>query len=193
MLILGVDTAGEGVSLALGDGLRVWSSRRRARSAEAALWPALEALLKKAGKRLEDLGAVACIVGPGRFTAVRLGVTFSDMLARTRAIPAVGLTRFEACAPSLPERDGVYALVVPAPREESYLQLWRRCGKRVAAEAPPGWAAAGALESAAGGAPRLDASSSSARELLAPARRLLASRRRAPLRPLYLKPANYAK
>ncbi|MBI5595171.1 MAG: tRNA (adenosine(37)-N6)-threonylcarbamoyltransferase complex dimerization subunit type 1 TsaB, partial [Elusimicrobia bacterium] len=159
MLILGVDTAGEGVSLALGDGSRVWALRRRARSAEAVLWPALEALLKKAGKKLGDLGGVACVVGPGRFTAVRLGVTFCDMLARSRGIPAVGLTRFEACAPALADKaQGRYALVVPSPREENYLQLWRRDGKGARAEASPAWAAAGALDAAVGAAVKVDAS-----------------------------------
>ncbi|MBI2362225.1 MAG: tRNA (adenosine(37)-N6)-threonylcarbamoyltransferase complex dimerization subunit type 1 TsaB [Elusimicrobia bacterium] len=194
MLILGVDTAGEGVSLALGDGARVWALRRKARSAETVLWPALEALLGKAGKTLSELGGVACVTGPGRFTAVRLGVTFCDMLARSRGVPAVGLTRFEACAPTLAAKaEGPYALVVPSPREEAYLQLWRRSGRTVAAEAPPVWTAAGALDAAAGAAVRVDASAASARELLGPARRLLAARRRPALRPLYLKPANYAK
>lgn len=192
MLVLSVDTAGEGVCLALGDGARGWSARRKARSAEGALWPALAALLKKAGRRLDDLDAVACLVGPGRFTAVRLGVTFCDMLARARALKAVGVTRFEACAPSL-KADGRYALVVPAPREESFVQLWRVKKGRAVPEGPAHWVAAGALDAAVGDAARVDASFSSAKEALAPALLKLKARRPPPLRPLYLKPANYAK
>ena len=88
-VILAVDTAGDGVSLALGDGTKVWASRRKVKAADEALWPALEALLKKAKKRLTDLEGVACVTGPGRFTAVRIGVTFADTLARARGIPGI--------------------------------------------------------------------------------------------------------
>ncbi|MDE2293119.1 MAG: tRNA (adenosine(37)-N6)-threonylcarbamoyltransferase complex dimerization subunit type 1 TsaB, partial [Elusimicrobia bacterium] len=97
-MTLAVDTAGEGVSLALGEGGKVWSVRRAGARAETALWPALEALLKKARRKLSDVGAVVCATGPGRFTAVRVGVTFSEMLARSLGVPAYGATRFEAAA-----------------------------------------------------------------------------------------------
>ena len=89
-LILAVDTAGDGVSLALGVGETTWSVRRRAKAADEALWPALEALLKKAKKRLSDVKGVACVTGPGRFTAVRIGVTFADSLAHACGLPVVG-------------------------------------------------------------------------------------------------------
>lgn len=187
-LILAVDTAGDGVCLALGDGEKAWSVRRRAKAADEALWPALEGLLKKAGKRLPDLAGIACVTGPGRFTAVRVGVTFADSLARARGIPAVGLTRFEAYAPRLKGAARV-GLVVPALREEWFLQIWTGRGP----EAAPVWVAAGGLDAALAGAEQVDASAASAKDLLAPARARLAAKRVPPLRPLYLKPANYSK
>ncbi|TBR21015.1 tRNA (adenosine(37)-N6)-threonylcarbamoyltransferase complex dimerization subunit type 1 TsaB [bacterium] len=187
-LILAVDTAGDGVSLALSDGKKTWSLRRQTKAADEALWPALDSLLKKAKARLSDLKGVACVTGPGRFTAVRIGVTFADSLARARGLPVVGLTRFEAFAPRL-KTPGRFGLVVPTFREESYLQLWTEEGPA----APPTWVAAGGLPAALAGAVQIDASPASAKDLLAPARALLAKKRRPPLRPLYLKPANYAK
>ena len=187
-LILAVDTAGDGVSLALGDGDKTWSARRKVKAADEALWPALEALLKKAEKRLSDVKGVACMTGPGRFTAVRIGVTFADTLARARGIPVVGLTRFEAFAPRLkgPGRSG---LVVPTFREESYLQIWTERGPA----APATWVAANGLEAALAGATHVDVTAASAEDLLAPARARLGATRLPPLRPLYLKPANYVK
>lgn len=190
-LLLAVDTAGDGVSLALGDGVRSWGVRRAAARADEALWPALESLLKKAGARLGDLGGVACVTGPGRFTAVRVGVTFAGTLAGARGLETAGFTRFEACAPSLAGADdGLFGLVVPALRDESYLQLWRKAGERLGPAAAPVWVPAGGLPAALGDAARVDASSAGAAELLlrAPARLS-----KAPLEPLYLKPANYAK
>lgn len=187
-LILAVDTAGDGVSLALSDGAKSWASRRKAKAADEALWPALEALLKKAKKRLSDLRGVACMAGPGRFTAVRIGVTFADALARARGIPVVGLTRFEAYGARL-KGPGRFGLVVPTFREESYLQIWTERGPA----APPTWVAANGLEAALAGAARVDVTSASAKDLLAPARARLAAKRLPPLRPLYLKPANYSK
>jgi len=187
-LILAVDTAGDGVSLALGDGAKVWSVRRKVKAADEALWPALDGLLKKARRTLADLRGVACMTGPGRFTAVRIGVTFADTLARARGIPVVGLTRFEAFGLRLkgPGRQG---LVVPTFREESYLQLWTERGPA----APPTWVAAGGLEAVLGGAEKVDVSSASAEDLLGPARERLGAKSLPLLRPLYLKPANYVK
>lgn len=186
-LILAVDTAADGVALALGDGRRVWTLRRRAKAADEALWPALEALLRKAGKRLGDLDGLACVTGPGRFTAVRVGVAFTDALSRALGVPAAGLTRFEAFAPRL-KGSGRRALVVPSVREESFLQLWTERGPA----APPVWVAAGGVPAAAEGAPLVEAAAG-ARDLLGPARARLAEPHLPPLRPLYLKPASYAK
>lgn len=189
--LLAVDTAGDSVDLALDDGSRV---RRKAKRADEALWPALEALLYKAGRRLDALGGVVCAIGPGRFTAVRIGVTFADMLARSRGVPVVGLTRFAAYAPKLADGpDGIYGLVIAALREESYLQVWRKTGAKIVPAAEPVWVPAGGLEAALGGALRRDAGTAAAADLLGPGRILLGARRRGPLRPLYLKPANYAK
>lgn len=186
-LILAVDTAADGVSLALGDGRKVWTLRRKAKAADEALWPALEALLKKASRRLADLEGLACVIGPGRFTAVRIGVAFTDALSRALGVPAVGLTRFEAFAPRL-QGPGRAALVVPALREESYLQVWTGRGP----SSPPLWVAAGGVPAAAQGA-RVVEAAADARDLLGPARARLARKGLPPLRPLYLKPANYAK
>ena len=187
-LILAVDTAGDGVSLALGLGDRTWTVRRQAKAADEALWPALEALLKKAKKRLSDVAGLACVVGPGRFTAVRIGVTFADTLARARGLPVVGLTRFEAFAPRL-KGPGRFGLFVPTFREESYLQLWTERGPA----APATWVAANGLGPALAGAAHVDVTSASAKDLLAPARERLAKKSLPLLRPLYLKPANYSK
>ncbi|TPW21572.1 MAG: peptidase M22 [Elusimicrobia bacterium] len=187
-LILAVDTAGDGVALALGVGEEVWSVRRKVKAADEALWPVLEALLKKAKKRLSDLEGIACVTGPGRFTAVRIGVTFADTLARARGVPVVGLTRFEAFAPRL-KGPGRHGLVVPTFRDESYMQVWTERGPA----APATWVAANGLEAALAGAVHVDVTSASAKDLLAPARARLGAKRLPPLRPLYLKPANYVK
>lgn len=187
-LILAVDTAGDGVALALGDAAKVWSVRRKAKAADEALWPALEALLKKAKRRLPDLVGVVCMTGPGRFTAVRIGVTFADSLARARGIPVVGMTRFEACNPHV-DPQGWCGMVIPALRGEWFMQHWGEFGGLSA----PKWVPADGLEAALSGAFRIDASRASAKELLAPGRERLAAKRLPPLRPLYLKPANYSK
>ncbi|MBI3299856.1 MAG: tRNA (adenosine(37)-N6)-threonylcarbamoyltransferase complex dimerization subunit type 1 TsaB [Elusimicrobia bacterium] len=192
--LLAVDTAGDSVDLAVDDGGRVRRLRRAVRHADDALWPALESLLKKAGLRLEGLRGIVCATGPGRFTAVRIGVTFADTLARARGVPVVGLTRFAAFAPRLKGGpDGLHGLVIPALREESYLQIWRKKGASITPAADPAWAAAGGLNTALDGALPQDASGATAADLIEPGRRLLALKRRPSLSPLYLKPANYSK
>ncbi len=193
MLILAVDSAGEGLTMALGDGGRTWQVGRTAHDSDESLWPALDSLVKKAKRRLQDIKAVAAAVGPGRFTAVRVGVTFADTVARALGVPAVGLTRFDAMAEGLAGEDGAVGLVIETFRGEAYLQRWTKEGDSMTPAAKPTWVAAGGLAAALAGARQVDARGVAAAGLLGPARRRLRGGRPPPLRPLYLKPANYKK
>lgn len=188
MNILAVDSAGEALTLAVGDGRGASASVsvRPARQDEA-LFPALRRLLKKARLALEDLDAVAAASGPGRFTGIRIGMIFADMLARSLGKPALAISRLEALAARSPAGSKPVRVVLAGFRGEAYAQefkavrgLWRPAGE-------PEWLAPGRDHALTPGPPP------SAADLLVPARRLLDGGRLPPFRPLYLKPANYQK
>lgn len=62
------------------------------------LFAAIDAALAEAGASRADLGAVACDVGPGSFTGVRVGLAACQGIALGLAIPAVGIGSLEVMA-----------------------------------------------------------------------------------------------
>lgn len=55
------------------------------------LIPIVEKLLSDAGWSYEDLERVACTIGPGGFTSLRITVTYVNVLADQLGIPSVGI------------------------------------------------------------------------------------------------------
>ncbi|MCA9370371.1 MAG: tRNA (adenosine(37)-N6)-threonylcarbamoyltransferase complex dimerization subunit type 1 TsaB [Candidatus Peregrinibacteria bacterium] len=62
-----------------------------ARISDAELIPMVESVLQKAGWTYEDLTHIACIVGPGGFTSLRVAVTYVNVLADQLGIPSAGV------------------------------------------------------------------------------------------------------
>ncbi len=55
------------------------------------LLPALETVLQKAGWTYTDLTQIACIIGPGGFTSLRMAVSLANVLADQLQIPVAGI------------------------------------------------------------------------------------------------------
>ena len=88
------------------------------RSHSAFLLPTLEPLLAEAGAAPADLTGVVACVGPGGFTALRIGVATAEGLALT-GLPTWGFSAFAAAgpgpAPGGPRRAGLDRPGRPAP------------------------------------------------------------------------------
>jgi tRNA threonylcarbamoyladenosine biosynthesis protein TsaB len=128
-LILGLDTTTERLHLALADGDRVWTRSVAAapgRSHSSSLLPALRALLAEAGAAPADLSGVVVSVGPGGFTALRIGVATAEGLALT-GLPTWGFSAFELRARALREAgvQGPAWIILDGQRQEAFLQSWQ--------------------------------------------------------------------
>ena len=62
-----------------------------ARISDHELLPITEDVLKKAGWTYKDLTHIACVIGPGGFTSLRVAVTFANILADQLGIPLAGI------------------------------------------------------------------------------------------------------
>ncbi len=201
MNILAIDTSGEPLSLALSAGEKIWRIRRAPkRPHDETLVPAVEGLLKKAGLGFKDLGAVAAAAGPGRFTGIRIGMSFAAVAAGRLKIPALAVSRLEALAWTVPGHAGTRArsvcALLPGFRDEKFYQLFLVSrGGVPRPKAPPAWATAAEWEKIRKEFEAADVlileGEVGAEELLAPARAALKLRRRRPFQPLYLKSAKY--
>ncbi len=124
MIALGIDTAGPviGAALVAADGTRARWSRRVTRGADAALAPALAALIAD-----RELDVVAVSVGPGSFTSLRVGVASALGVALGRGLPVVPISSLEARAAA------VEVLVGPGPLPRVLALLDARKGRAYAA------------------------------------------------------------
>ncbi len=58
---------------------------------DAALLPELDAALKEEGWTMQDIGRIACVIGPGGFTSLRMAVTLANVLGDQLQIPLAGV------------------------------------------------------------------------------------------------------
>ncbi|MDB5353529.1 MAG: universal bacterial protein YeaZ [Planctomycetota bacterium] len=102
LLALDTSTLCAAVALERGDGERfvapVDASRRHGRE----LLPAIRGLLRDAGIRPGELGAIGVGLGPGSYTGLRVGVTAAKTLAYATGARLVGLDSLEFFARSAP-------------------------------------------------------------------------------------------
>lgn len=102
MKILGIDTSGSALSVAVTDGARLlaeyWIERGLTHSQQ--LMPAVDRVLGELQMTPRDMDAFACAKGPGSFTGLRIGVATVKALAFATQKPAVGVNTLEAlCYP----------------------------------------------------------------------------------------------
>ena len=139
-LTLGMDTSGSPLLLTVQKGGKIFSVRRKGVKQEKLLFPALEALLAKAGAQMEDIGRIFIIRGPGRFTGIRISLTFASMMQFLNKTQVRGATMFEVLRRQAADSrafkawqkenpQGALAVVLHAFREEYFLQIFDEAHK----------------------------------------------------------------
>jgi tRNA threonylcarbamoyladenosine biosynthesis protein TsaB len=78
--------------------LKAGHSAGTAVAASESLLPLVDAALERAGARLTDLKALACGVGPGSFTGIRIGLATVKALAQVLNLPLVSVSSLRAVA-----------------------------------------------------------------------------------------------
>lgn len=99
------------------------------------LVPMIESLLEKAGLAYKDMGAIACTLGPGGFTGIRVGLATARAIALAAGKPMIGVSTLETIAWGAKIEGDVLA-VIDARRGQFYAQRFRRNGALVAQSEP---------------------------------------------------------
>lgn len=147
ILALDVSGPGGGAALLLPGDCRtapIPAGEARARSLAALL----RSLLVEAGLAPRDLDAVACGVGPGSFTGIRIGVATAGAFAYAAGLPAIPVCSFDGMAENAPEDAFEVLVAVDARRGRVFARPYRgEGGRRVGAgpcvHAPPPQVASG--------------------------------------------------
>ncbi len=86
----------------------------------------IEEALQKAGKKIEDLQAVAVSNGPGSYTGLRIGISAAKGLCYALNIPLIALNTNDILVDALPElpQTSYYLSVLDARRNEVYARVY---------------------------------------------------------------------
>jgi len=130
MVCLGIDTSGETLSVGLCAGGEIIGERltQGENPHSVVILPEIEALLKDAGLRSEDVSLISVTGGPGRYTALRVGMATAKGLAYSWNVPMVRISTLEALAMSLLPHQGPVASILDARKQLVYYGLFEAQG-----------------------------------------------------------------
>ena len=139
MLLLALDSSTPRVTVALVEVSTDSSTQLLAEHTDDAgnrhgelLAPAIGAVLASAGTKPHDLAAIACGVGPGPFTGLRVGIVTAASIADGLRLPAYGVCSLDALAAAHPGAGRLLA-VTDARRKQVY---WARYENGVRLDGP---------------------------------------------------------
>lgn len=127
MLILGIETATQQVSVAIGghEGVIGLVEISRGRRHAETLVPAIDFLCAQAQLGLEDVSIIAVDVGPGLFTGMRVGLATAKALAFALRVPMIGISSLDLLAFPHRRADRVVVPVVDARKGEVFYSMYR--------------------------------------------------------------------
>lgn len=127
MLTLAIECATKTIGLALleEEEIRAELYFRPERQHTEVLLSAVEQLFMLTGKTLEEVNLLACTVGPGSFTGLRIGVSTVKGLALAMSTPVVGVSTLEALAVNAVNSPGPICSLIDAGKNQVYAGLFR--------------------------------------------------------------------
>ena len=132
--ILAIDTASEQCSVALlCNGQLNQAAIQQAGGHSQAVLGLVESLLVEVGITLDELDMLACDIGPGSFTGLRVGLGVAQGLAYGSSLPVVAVDSLTALAwagaATHPEHQRVFLPMIDARMGEIYWALYVRDDK----------------------------------------------------------------
>lgn len=138
-MLLAIDTSTRQMSLALHDGLSVVAetSWRTGDYHSVELAPQTAVLLRRAGVEPARLAGVAVAIGPGSYTALRIGLALAKGLALAHDLPLCGVPTFDILMKGQPAWEGkVYAILQAGRRRIlAAAYRWQAAGWRAESDA----------------------------------------------------------
>jgi tRNA threonylcarbamoyladenosine biosynthesis protein TsaB len=139
MLILGIETATERVSVAIGghEGVIGLFEVTRGRRHAETLAPAIEFLCRQSDIGLDEISVVAVDVGPGLFTGMRVGLASAKALALALHVPMIGISSLDLLAFPSRHSDRLIVPVIDARKGQVFWAMYRQVPGGVQQLSPP--------------------------------------------------------
>ncbi|WP_428074229.1 tRNA (adenosine(37)-N6)-threonylcarbamoyltransferase complex dimerization subunit type 1 TsaB [Candidatus Avelusimicrobium luingense] len=134
-VIVGLDTSASPLLVAVQAGEKTAARRQKGIKQERLLFPVMSRALTACESTLQDVKKVCIVRGPGRFTGIRIGLTFASMMKYLNQAEVYGATLFEIIRRQVVVSatfkrfqkqypDGALGVVLHAFREEYFLQIF---------------------------------------------------------------------
>lgn len=125
MKILSIDTSSSIASVAIVEDFTPLITLDNAdeKTHSQKLMPMIDEAFKKTGLSLNDIQLIACSLGPGSFTGVRIGIATAKAFVDSRNIPAVGVSSLEGLAYST-QQDGYICCLLNANHDNVYAGIF---------------------------------------------------------------------
>ncbi|MBR3153019.1 MAG: tRNA (adenosine(37)-N6)-threonylcarbamoyltransferase complex dimerization subunit type 1 TsaB [Clostridia bacterium] len=126
MKILAVDTSSKicAVSILEDDVIIRENSLNNGLTHSENFMPLMEKTLKEADLTLDDIDLISCVVGPGSFTGIRIGIASIKAIAQIKYIPVVSVTSLESLAYNVKESSEVVCSMIDARNNQVYAGIF---------------------------------------------------------------------
>ena len=126
MKILAVDTSSEICSVAIleNDTVIVENSLNDGKTHSENLMTIMENTLEENKIKLNDIDLIACSVGPGSFTGIRIGVSSIKAIAEVLDVPVAAVTSLETLARNIEEKDATIVSLIDAKNDQVYAGIF---------------------------------------------------------------------
>lgn len=113
MKILAIDTSSKNATVAIAEDEKKLIELNNAdeKTHSQKLMPMIDEAFKKTNLSLDDINLIACCLGPGSFTGVRIGIATAKAFADSKNILAVGVNSLEELAYNLNTTGNICALI----------------------------------------------------------------------------------
>jgi len=128
MTILAIDTSTACLAVALIKDGELIASKNYARQMKHAkhIVRIVASVLDEARVSITDLDCIACGVGPGSFTGLRIGHAFVKGMSVAHTIPLMPFSSMELLAQNIKKNHEKIAVVLDARRERFYVSVYKR-------------------------------------------------------------------
>lgn len=125
MKILSIDTSSKNACVAIleDNNILIELNNEEEKTHSQKLMPMIDEAFQKANLSLNDIHLIACGLGPGSFTGVRIGIATAKAFADSKNIPCVGITSLESLAYNL-NCEGYICSLINANHDNVYAGLF---------------------------------------------------------------------
>lgn len=122
MIILSISTSTNICSVSIGNENTIIKelSIHDAKTHSENLMPLIDKLLKTTNYSLKDINFLACDVGPGSFTGIRIGIATIKAISEVHNIPIVPISSLQALSYNVNISDGLICSMIDARNENIY-------------------------------------------------------------------------